>query len=152
MGATTIWEHWNSILPDGSVNPVTMNSLNHYAYGSAVNWYYEKIAGISPDPAAPGYKHFFLRPRPSKELSMIDCRLKTHYGSIKMYFEMIHNNVQMRVSVPDNTTAHLTLEECKVYSLDCSRKKYSGDLLLESGVHDITYLKGGSFLSTVDER
>jgi len=149
MGATTIWEHWNSILPDGTVNPESMNSFNHYAYGAVVNWYYEKIAGIVPDTKNPGYKHFFLFPRPSKELSTVDCRLKTHYGTIKMYFKMEYQNVKMRINIPDNTTAHLKLEDCKVYSLDCSRKKYSGEIKLQSGEHDITYVKGGTFLSTV---
>ena len=151
MGATTIWEHWDSILPDGTVKPDSMNSFNHYAYGSVVNWYYEKIAGIVPDRKNPGYKHFFLNPRPSKELNNVDCRLKTHYGTIKVYFEMENKNVRMRINVPDNTTATLKLEECKTFSLDCSRKKYSGEILLESGIHDITYVKGGTFLSLVPE-
>ena len=46
MGATTVWERWNSIMPDGSFNPVNMNSLNHYAYGSIGNWLYTRLCGL----------------------------------------------------------------------------------------------------------
>ena len=53
-GATTVWERWNSIMPDGSFDESGMNSLNHYAYGSIGDWMYEKLAGINP--AKPGYK------------------------------------------------------------------------------------------------
>ena len=151
MGATTVWEHWDSILTDGSVNPASMNSLNHYAYGAAANWFYEKIAGIVPDVKNPGYRHFFLYPKPSEEINRLECRLKTHYGTIKMYFEMEHKNVRMRINIPDNSTAHLRLENCKAYSLNCFRKKYSGDLLLKSGEYDISYVRGGSILSTVSD-
>ena len=48
MGATTIWERWNSVLPDGSISDTGMNSLNHYAYGSIVEWMYRYMAGIDP--------------------------------------------------------------------------------------------------------
>ena len=59
MGATTIWERWNSIRPDGSFNPANMNSLNHYAYGSIGNWLYTKLCGL--EILEPGYKKFALR-------------------------------------------------------------------------------------------
>mgnify|MGYP002236236309 CR=1 FL=1 len=61
MGATTIWERWNSIHPDGSFNPANMNSLNHYAYGSIGNWLYTKLCGL--EILEPGYKKFALRPQ-----------------------------------------------------------------------------------------
>ena len=61
MGATTIWERWNSIRPDGSFNPANMNSLNHYAYGSIGNWLYTKLCGL--EILEPGYKKFALRPQ-----------------------------------------------------------------------------------------
>ena len=60
MGATTIWERWNSILPDGSFQGDDMNSLNHYAYGSIGDWMYRKIAGVSQ--MEPGYKKFKVQP------------------------------------------------------------------------------------------
>ena len=59
-GATTIWERWNSILPDGSFDVSGMNSLNHYAYGSIGDWMYRKVAGVSQ--LEPGYKRFRVQP------------------------------------------------------------------------------------------
>ena len=61
MGATTIWERWNSILPDGSFNPVNMNSLNHYAYGSVGAWLYSRLCGLQM--VEPGYKVFRVKPQ-----------------------------------------------------------------------------------------
>ena len=53
MGATTVWERWDSLLPDGSVNPGEMTSFNHYALGAVADWLHRTVAGLAP--AAPGY-------------------------------------------------------------------------------------------------
>ena len=53
MGATTVWERWNSILPDGSISGTGMNSLNHYAYGSIVDWMYRNLCGLNPRGGGP---------------------------------------------------------------------------------------------------
>ena len=54
MGATTIWERWDSMLPDGSINPGDMTSFNHYAFGSVADWLHRTVGGLAP--AAPGYR------------------------------------------------------------------------------------------------
>ncbi len=51
MGATTIWERWDSLLPDGSVNPGQMTSFNHYAFGAVADWLHRTVAGLAPDSA-----------------------------------------------------------------------------------------------------
>ncbi|RYD92174.1 MAG: alpha-L-rhamnosidase, partial [Sphingobacteriales bacterium] len=56
MGATTIWERWNGIKPDGTFETPTMNSFNHYAYGAIGDWMYRVVAGIDTKTEAPGYK------------------------------------------------------------------------------------------------
>ena len=48
MGATTVWERWNSVLPDGHVSDISMNSLNHYAYGAIAEWMYRWMCGVKP--------------------------------------------------------------------------------------------------------
>ena len=63
MGATTIWEHWDGIKPDGTMWSADMNSFNHYAYGAVGDWLYRVAAGIDTDPDMPGYKHILIRPR-----------------------------------------------------------------------------------------
>ena len=62
MGATTIWERWNAVLPDGVISGIGMNSMNHYAYGSIVEWMYRNMCGINPTEEAPDHQ---LRPRES---------------------------------------------------------------------------------------
>ena len=52
MGATTIWERWDSLLPDGSVNPGGMTSFNHYALGAVADWLHRRVAGLAPPPRA----------------------------------------------------------------------------------------------------
>ena len=65
MGATTIWERWNSIMPDGHMNPAGMNSLNHYAYGSIVEWMYRYMCGLNE--MAPGFRRVRFQPCPDPE-------------------------------------------------------------------------------------
>ena len=67
MGATTIWERWDSMLPDGSVNPGEMTSFNHYALGAVADWLHRRVAGLAP--AAPGYRRVLVRPRPGGGLT-----------------------------------------------------------------------------------
>jgi alpha-L-rhamnosidase len=148
QGATSIWEGWNAIDDDGLHNSST-NSLNSYAFGAVCNWYYEKVAGILPDEENPGYKHFFLHPRPTKELFNAEAKLKTHYGTIKIKYDMdiSNNNIVMSISIPDNTNCTLILDDCKVYEINEKRKRYKDKVLLQCGNYDISYIKGGSMLS-----
>ena len=67
MGATTVWERWDSMLPDGSINPGEMTSFNHYALGSVADFLHRVVAGLAP--AAPGYRHLLVRPRPGGGLT-----------------------------------------------------------------------------------
>ena len=62
MGATTVWERWDSMLPDGTINPGEMTSFNHYALGAVADWMHRTIGGLTP--AQPGYRRIEIRPRP----------------------------------------------------------------------------------------
>ena len=64
MGATTIWERWNSLLPDGSVNPGEMTSFNHYALGGVADWLHRIVGGLAP--AEPGYRRIAMRRYPAE--------------------------------------------------------------------------------------
>jgi alpha-L-rhamnosidase len=64
MGATTIWERWNSVLEDGSISDTGMNSLNHYAYGSVTRWIFEYAGGIRQDEDSAGFKKALFAPVP----------------------------------------------------------------------------------------
>src|SRR3954447_1438115 len=62
MGATTVWERWDSMLPDGSINPGEMTSFNHYALGAVADWLHRRVAGLAA--AEPGYRRIEVRPLP----------------------------------------------------------------------------------------
>ncbi|PTT70646.1 alpha-L-rhamnosidase, partial [Arthrobacter sp. HMWF013] len=71
MGATTIWERWDSMLPDGSINEGEMTSFNHYALGAVADWMHRSLAGLAP--AEPGYRKLLVRPRPGGGLDWAEA-------------------------------------------------------------------------------
>lgn len=106
QGATTMWERWNSYTRDEGFGDAKMNSFNHYAYGAIGQWMYERVAGLTPDPAHPGYKHFFVRPLPLKQLDSASAELRTPYGKASSAWKRLADGkVVMDVVVPPNTTA-----------------------------------------------
>ena len=78
MGATTVWERWDSLLADGSINPGEMTSFNHYALGAVADWLHRTVAGLAP--GAPGYRRLVVKPEPSRFLTCAQARLRTPYG------------------------------------------------------------------------
>lgn len=112
MGATTIWERWNSILPDGKISGTDMNSLNHYAYGSIVEWLYRCVLGIQADSAHPGYKHFFLAPQPSAQLGKAEGYYQSVSGRIESAWKILADGqLDFAFRVPFGTTATITLPD-----------------------------------------
>ena len=109
MGATTIWERWNSIRPDGSFNPANMNSLNHYAYGSIGNWLYTKLCGL--EILEPGYKKFALRPQFIKGITHAELTYESVYGKIAIAWRCEGGKITVDATIPANTTVELTLPE-----------------------------------------
>ena len=108
-GATTIWERWNSITPEGDFDVSGMNSLNHYAYGSIADWMFRKISGI--EQLEPGYKRFRVKPMLVKGIYSFDRSFETMYGTIESHVSCKDRRIKVKVVVPVNTTAELTLPE-----------------------------------------
>ena len=108
-GATTIWERWDGIKPDGSFQDVGMNSFNHYAYGAIGEWMYRVVAGIEADTTAPGYKHTFIQPQPGGGLTRVRAALQTPYGELVSAWQLSEHHFTLSVSVPPNTTATVQL-------------------------------------------
>lgn len=108
-GATTIWERWNSILPNGDFDQSGMNSLNHYAYGSIGDWMYRKIAGINP--LAPGYKEILIQPILTHGMTKVDAAFESVYGTIRSAWSCKDGKITIDVTIPPNTTAVLCLPE-----------------------------------------
>ncbi|BBH63318.1 alpha-L-rhamnosidase [Actinoplanes sp. OR16] len=105
MGATTIWERWDSMLPDGSINPGEMTSFNHYALGAVADWLHRTVAGLAP--AAPGYRRLLIRPRPAAELTRAAARHLTPYGEASVAWERAGGQLRLTVRVPVGATAEV---------------------------------------------
>lgn len=106
-GATTIWERWNSILPNGDFDKSGMNSLNHYAFGSIAEWMYRKLAGINQ--LEPGFKKILIKPQFIKGIHSVEAAFTSVYGEIKCRSSYSGSKVKVDVEIPANTTAILEL-------------------------------------------
>lgn len=110
LGTTTIWERWNSVLADGSISSTGMNSLNHYAYGSIVEWIYSRCAGILQDEAHPGFRRVIFCPQVSRELGWVDARYDSASGTWRSSWRILdENHLEVKVSVPFGCSAELLL-------------------------------------------
>ncbi len=112
MGATTIWERWDSMLPDGSINPGQMTSFNHYALGAVADWMHRTIGGISP--AAPGYARVRIAPRPGGGLSWATSALQTPHGEIRVAWKLVEDDLNLEIDLPDGVTAEIALPDSEV--------------------------------------
>lgn len=116
-GATTVWEHWDGIKPDGSFWSPDMNSFNHYAYGAIGDWMYRVVAGLDTDEEKPGYKHAVIKPQPGGQLQFACAELKSMYGVIKSAWRIEADTMVINLTIPHNTTAAVTLPGAKIESL-----------------------------------
>jgi alpha-L-rhamnosidase len=107
MGATTVWERWDSLLPGGAVNPDQMTSFNHYAFGAVADWLHRTVAGLAP--AEPGYRALEIRPRPGGGLSYARARQRTPYGEAVSAWRIEGGRFLLDVTVPLGTTARVSL-------------------------------------------
>ena len=108
-GATTIWERWDGIKPDGSFEDPGMNSFNHYAYGAIGDWMYGVIAGINTDETSPGFHKMTIAPHPGGKLKNAEAELETQYGKVKSAWSVDSGKITIDITVPPNTTAQIVL-------------------------------------------
>lgn len=110
QGATTIWERWDGIKPDGSFQDASMNSFNHYAYGAIGEWLYRVVAGIELDPTAPGYGRILIQPQPGGQLTYASAGLDSMYGRIESKWMLEDDSFQLAVTIPPNTEGIVHLQ------------------------------------------
>jgi alpha-L-rhamnosidase len=113
MGATTIWERWNSVLPDGSISDTGMNSLNHYAYGSIVEWMYRDMAGINPSEEAPGFKMVYIEPKPEQRIHSVKASVDSASGTYESGWTIEENKILYHIVIPFDGRARVTLRDVK---------------------------------------
>ncbi len=108
LGATTIWERWNSLNADGSISGTGMNSLNHYSFGAVAEAFYAYIAGIRP--LVPGFKKVIIEPKFNYRLQKLDCAYRSVSGTFKVNYKCVGNDkISLELEIPYGTKAVLRL-------------------------------------------
>ena len=113
-GATTIWEHWDGIKPNGDIWPVSMNSYNHYAYGAVGDWMYGVVAGINTVEEAPGFAKVHFSPIPDDRIDWFKAEIQTAYGKVSSHWWHEDGKVHYEIITPVDSTAVI---EDKEYNL-----------------------------------
>lgn len=117
LGATTVWERWNSVLDDGSISGTGMNSLNHYSYGSIVEWMFRHGAGLdflSEERSLAGCRKVTIRPQLNWELKSLKAIYDSPAGKYQSSWEFIDStHVKISVKIPFGCTAVLVLPYAK---------------------------------------
>lgn len=148
MGATTVWERWNSVMPDGKISGTEMNSLNHYSYGSIVEWMYRNMLGIRPCEEGTGFKKFILAPAPNYQIAHAKAVLRSAAGKIESQWEIKEGMLNMRFAVPFDSEAVIVLPDVCKDSLDLSQQgiltaEQNGknvELKVQSGIYEFSYI------------
>lgn len=109
MGATTIWERWDSMLPDGTVNPGEMTSFNHYALGAVVDFLHRVVAGLAP--ASPGYRDILVAPHPPATMGRASAKVVTPYGEASSSWTVDGDRFTLEVVIPSGSSAVVVLPD-----------------------------------------
>jgi alpha-L-rhamnosidase len=128
QGATTIWERWDSLRPDGRVNAEGMTSFNHYALGAVVDWLHRTVAGIAP--LEPGYRSALIRPLPGGGLTAASARHVGPHGELAVEWTIDGERFDCTVTVPPGTSAlvELPIEGWTARRVDDGRHSFGGTL------------------------
>jgi alpha-L-rhamnosidase len=120
-GATTVWERWDAIKPDGSIHGGDMDagnssgessgmlSFNHYAYGAMIDWVYRTVAGLAPDADDPGYRTVHVAPRPAAGLDSAAATIATALGELGIDWRLDGDAFEATLTVPFGARALLDL-------------------------------------------
>lgn len=138
MGATTMWERWNSMRPDSTFAPPSMTSFNHYAYGAIGDWLYTTVAGLGA--AAPGYHQLLVRPQPGGGFTQATAALETGYGPARSYWHTSGDQLTLDVTVPPNATATVYVPTTNPGSVREGNRPLDGSQGLQAGPAQAGYL------------
>lgn len=108
-GATTVWEHWDGIKPDGTMWSTDMNSFNHYAYGAVADWMYGAAAGINSDPDRPGFEHIIFHPVTDRRLDFVKASIDTRRGTVASEWRRENGRIKYIFTVPEGCGASVII-------------------------------------------
>lgn len=129
QGATTTWERWDALQPDGKVQEEKMGagnmvSFNHYAFGSVGEFYYQYILGIKP--LKPGYQEISIHPYPDRRLGKVSGSYHSVAGEISVAWEYRDDQVYFHIQTPVNT--RITLPNGEVHETREGKYEYLSDI------------------------
>ncbi len=110
MGATTIWEHWDSVDENGKMWSTDMNSFNHYAYGSVFDWVFGDMLGIKVDDDGAAYTKITIAPLTDKRIGFAEGSIDTRSGEVFVSWRYIGDKVRYDLRIPENTVATLKIK------------------------------------------
>jgi alpha-L-rhamnosidase len=155
QGATTVWERWDAILPDGSIHPGTMTappempdsgtdgahmlSFNHYAYGAVIDWVYRHVAGVAPDIERPGYRHVIFAPKPLEGMSWARASIDSPFGPVSIDWRVGDGErFVAEVELPFGTTATFVAPARESSSVSLGDRPVAERFELGPGRHTVT--------------
>lgn len=123
LGATTIWERWNSLSPDGSISGTEMNSMNHYSFGAVAESFYGYIAGLQP--VKPAFKQAVIEPKFNYRLQKLEFAFDSASGRYVVNYSAQGNTILLHVEIPFGASAELILPDLRK--------------MLDAGSYDFTF-------------
>jgi alpha-L-rhamnosidase len=126
MGATTVWERWDSMLPDGTINPGEMTSFNHYALGAVADWMHRVVGGLSP--LKPGYSSVLVAPLPGGGLTEAETSLVTPHGRVSVRWHVDGDSFTVDAELPEGVDGVLRLPGREDQALTAGRATATADL------------------------
>ena len=153
-GATTVWERWDAIRPDGSIHPGKMSplpgrpdtreghmlSFNHYAYGAAVDWVYRHVAGLAPDRGRPGYRHVSFAPQPAEGITWARASVDSAFGTVSISWRIADSVLGVEVELPFGTSGTFIAPATSASAIDVDGERVpaGSPIALPSGAHSLT--------------
>ena len=130
LGATTIWERWNSLLADGTISGINMNSFNHYSYGSVCEAIFSRIGGLRN--LSPGWKKVLIKPQVNYRLKNVKFTFDSISGKFEICWKCKDNKFYLDVVIPNGVVAEIFLPDKK--SFNATGGKYNYECELDSKI------------------
>ena len=131
LGATTIWERWNSLLEDGTISGINMNSFNHYAYGSVCETIYSRIVGLRN--LSPGWKKVLIKPHINYRLKNVNFSFESVSGKFEINWKCENEKFKLSVVIPNGVEAEIILPNNKNYVV--TEGKYDYECEIEKSIY-----------------
>jgi len=144
-GATTIWERWDSVQPDGSINDNGMNSLNHYSTGAVMAWGYEYLVGIKQNDI------LTIQPQITPKFRSVKGHTKLATGIVNVEWKIVNKEgtkVNLIIDIPYNNEAKVILPAANEWI--ANDEKHQNDDILPAGHYEISYQPINAFIDKFD--